>query len=102
MQWYNYLSAFWAGAFLTNFAPHFISGIMGNRFPTPFAKPSGKGLSSPTTNVLWSLFNLLAGYLLFRAAKISADDNLSLISFFAGIVLLSLFCSKHFAGKHSS
>jgi hypothetical protein len=99
MEWYHYFSGFWAGGFLANFVPHFVNGISGNKFPTPFAKPHGKGPSSPTVNVIWALFNLLAGYLLFRFARISSQDNLSLILFFAGFACMSIFSSKIFAGK---
>jgi hypothetical protein len=69
MQWYHYFSGFWAGMFFANFVPHFVNGISGNVFPTPFAKPPGKGLSSPVVNVLWALLNLIAGYLLFKLGK---------------------------------
>ncbi len=50
MEWYNYIADFFAGAFLANFVPHFIYGVSGDKFPTPFAKPPGQGLSSATTN----------------------------------------------------
>lgn len=100
MEGYHYVCGLLAGAILANFVPHFVHGISGNRFPTPFSKPHGVGLSSPTLNVLWALFNLIVGYLFFRFAKISTDDNLSLIVFLAGISLLSIFSSKRFAGKH--
>ena len=100
MEWYHYLCGFLAGMILANFVPHFINGVSGNHFPTPFSKPHGIGLSSPTTNVLWALFNLMIGYLLFRFARISTDDNFSLIVLFAGISLLSIFSSKRFANKH--
>ena len=33
-------------------------------FQSPFAHPSGEGLSSSTFNVLWGFFNLVVGYLL--------------------------------------
>ncbi len=99
MQWYHYFSGFWAGMFLANFVPHFIKGISGDAFPTPFASPPGKGLSSPRINVWWALFNLVVGYLLFRTSKISADDHLSLIVFFAGIAFMSHFLSKRFMDK---
>jgi hypothetical protein len=99
MEWYNYLAGFLAGGFLANFVPHFVNGISGDRFPTPFAKPSGKGLSSPTVNVIWALINLLAGYLFFRLAHISPENLLSLIVFFIGITAMSIFSSKHFANK---
>lgn len=101
MTWLNYIACFMAGAFLANAVPHFVQGISGNRFPSPFAKPPGKGLSSPLVNVLWGLFNLLLGYLLFRAGKIASGDTLASIIFFAGIVLLSAQMSIHFAKKHS-
>jgi hypothetical protein len=99
MAWYHYFSGFWAGMFLANFTPHFINGISGDRFPTPFAKPPGKGLSSPTVNVIWALLNLLAAYFLFRKGRVSAGDTLSLVVFFSGIALMSIFMSKRFAGK---
>jgi len=99
MEWYHYLSGFFAGGFLANFVPHFVNGISGNRFPTPFSKPHGKGLSSPTLNVVWALINLLAGYLLFMSAKLSSVNYLSLIIFFTGISFISVFSSKRFARK---
>ena len=73
MNWYNYIACFFAGAFLANVVPHFFHGISGDRFPTPFAKPPGRGLSSPTTNVVWASINLVVGYVLFRAGKVSVN-----------------------------
>ena len=99
MQWYHYAGAFFAGIFLANFVPHYIKGVAGDSFPTPFAKPPGKGLSSPTTNVLWGLLNLLVGYLLFRFSKISMGDEFSLILFFLGIAGISILGAKNFSKK---
>jgi hypothetical protein len=53
---------FFGGAFLANFFLHFVAGLQGRRFPTPFAKPPFRGLSSPTVNVLYALFNLAVAY----------------------------------------
>ncbi len=64
MPWYAYLAYFFAGAFLVNAVPHFVSGVSGRAFPTPFASPPGRGLSSPLLNVLWGTLNLIVGYLL--------------------------------------
>jgi hypothetical protein len=64
MPWYCYISYLFGGAFLANAIPHFVSGIMGQAFQSPFAKPPGKGLSSSTVNVLWGAFNAAVGYLL--------------------------------------
>lgn len=66
MQWYCYVAYFLAGAFLVNAIPHFVNGVSGRPFPTPFASPPGRGLSSPVVNVLWGTLNAVAGYLLVR------------------------------------
>ncbi|HEY8997087.1 MAG TPA: hypothetical protein VIM60_04280 [Edaphobacter sp.] len=95
------IACFFAGAFFANVVPHFVHGISGDPFPTPFANPSGKGLSSSTVNVLWSLVNLVVGYLLFRHGHVSSDSTASLLLFFAGIATLSLPMSVHFRHKHS-
>jgi uncharacterized membrane protein len=101
MNWHHYIACFFAGMFLANVVPHFVQGVSGERFPTPFAHPPGKGLSSPTVNVLWALLNLLVGYVLFRIGKISSGDDLGLCIFFAGIVVMSIVHSTQFAKKRS-
>ena len=94
----HYLGPFWAGLFLANSVPHLVHGISGNRFPTPFARPRGQGLSSPTLNVAWALINLFVGYLLLRW-RVSSDDITSMICFFLGIAVISILLSKRFATK---
>jgi hypothetical protein len=85
--------------FLTNVVPHFVHGVSGDRFPTPFANPRGKGLSSPTLNVLWALVNLVVGYLLVRVGKLRSGGDLALLIFFAGIVAISTMMSLRFRQK---
>ena len=102
MIWYDYVACFFAGMFLANLVPHFVHGISGDRFPTPFAHPPGKGLSSPTVNVVWALFNLLAGFFLFRIGRVSSGGNVALAVFFAGIVVVSVMLSVQFAKKHNA
>ena len=58
-------------------------------------------MSSPTVNVVWALFNLVVGYILFRAGKVSSGDNSALVIFFAGIVVISVILSVRFANKHA-
>ena len=99
MEWYHYLAGFFAGAFLGNFAPHFVHGVSGNKFPSPFAKPPGKGLSSPLVNTLWGLLNLLIGCGLLRAGRLSTENGLSLAVFFIGIAAISIPLSIHFQRK---
>jgi hypothetical protein len=62
--WYHYAAYFLGGVFLANFVPHFVAGVSGRRFHSPFATPPFRGLSSPVVNVLWGLFNLCVAYLL--------------------------------------
>lgn len=101
MNWYHYIACFFAGAFLANFVPHFVQGVCGDRFPTPFAHPPGKGLSSATVNVLWALFNLAIGYILFRAGRVSSGSETALVVFFAGIVAMSTIMSVQFQKKQA-
>ena len=100
MPWMHYIGCFFSGAILTNVIPHFVQGICGNPFPTPFAKPPGKGLSSPLVNVVWALFNLVIGAVIFEAAGVSRHDYVGLAIFFAGVAAIALMGSINFAHKH--
>ena len=99
MNWYDYVACFFAGMFLANFVPHFVHGISGDRFPTPFSHPPGKGLSSPMVNVLWALLNLAIGYILFRVGKVSSGGDAAVGVFFVGIAAISTMSSVRFAEK---
>lgn len=74
MPWTS-IACFVGGVFLANFVPHFIAGVAGRRFPTPFATPPFRGLSSAVVNVLWGLANLGAAYgLLAHVASLQPKD----------------------------
>jgi hypothetical protein len=64
MPWHDVVAYFFGGAFLANFVPHFVAGVSGRSFPSPFAKPRFRGPSPPAVNVLWGLFNLAVAYAL--------------------------------------
>lgn len=99
MKWYHYLACLFAGLFLANAVPHFIHGISGDSFPSPFSNPPGKGLSSPLVNVVWGLGNALVGYVLFRAGKVSRNNTWSLLVFGLGVVAMSVMLSIAFVDK---
>jgi hypothetical protein len=99
MKWYHIVACFFAGCLLSNAVPHFVHGVSGDSFPTPFANPPGKGLSSPTINVLWALANLLIGYILLRVGKVSQTNKWCLLAFFAGVVYISIMLSIAFTDK---
>ena len=99
MKWYHYVACFFAGMFLANAIPHFVHGVSGDGFPSPFAHPPGKGLSSPTINVLWGLGNIVVGYVLFKTGRVSQSNKWSLLVFFAGVVLMSIMLSITFVDR---
>ena len=99
MSWYNYVACFFAGVLLANFVPHFVHGISGDRFPTPFAHPPGKGLSPPTVNVAWAFVNLLIGGVLYRVGQVSIENSLTVALFLAGAIAISTILSIRFAQK---
>ena len=99
MPWPHYIACFFAGMFLANAVPHFVHGISGDGFPTPFSRPPGRGLSSPTVNVVWALLNLLLGYVLFQVGKVSGQDRVGRVAFFIGLAVISIISSTQFAKK---
>jgi hypothetical protein len=68
-KWFHFVLALLAGALLVNSVPHFVNGISGNDFPTPFADPPTVGLSPAVVNVLWGLVNFIGGYALLRFTR---------------------------------
>ncbi len=101
MPWYQYLSYFLGGVFISNAIPHFVSGMMGRSFQSPFATPSGKGLSSATVNVLWGAFNIALGYLLiyrvgFFDMHVTADAGTAGL----GALLMAIMASRMFGRFH--
>ena len=101
MNWLHLVSYFFGGLFLSNAVPHFVSGVMGRPFQSPFAKPPGKGLSSATVNVVWGFFNIVIGYLLvLRVGDFHLRSTIDVIALGAGMLLLSVFTARHFGQFH--
>jgi hypothetical protein len=97
MPWYFYVLEFFVGAFLANGVPHFVQGVSGNPFQSPFAKPPGVGESSPLSNALWGFGNLVAGVLLLHFFWPSGDSAwVGWIVIGAGALGLSIQLSIHF------
>lgn len=96
MAWYVYLAHFCAGAFLANGVPHFVHGISGHKFQSPFATPRGVGLSSAIVNVLWGLANVAIGVALAEAVGPFAGTLAEWIVLFLGALAISLWLARHF------
>jgi hypothetical protein len=97
MRWYHYVAYFFGGAFLANAVPHFVSGITGHPFQSPFASPPGEGLSSATVNVLWGTLNLVIGYLLvYRVGTFDPRNNRQVIALGVGFLAMAVMLSRAF------
>jgi hypothetical protein len=100
-HWLDLIAYFFGGMFLTNAIPHWVSGMMGQAFQSPFAKPPGVGLSSATVNVLWGLLNLVIAYLLIACVGVfdihSAADVLGTG---IGMLAMSIMAAKTFGKFH--
>lgn len=86
----EYLLTFVAGLLLANAVPHLAAGMMGMRFQTPFATPSGVGESPPMVNVWWGAANLAGGIALVET-HFAGWPFLA-----AGALLIASFCAHHF------
>lgn len=101
MRWNHYVAYFFGGTFLANFVPHFVNGVSGSPFQSPFAHPPGEGLSSSTVNVAWGLLNLLVAYLLLlRVGKLDLRQWPHFGAVAAGFVLMSLMLAHYFGRLH--
>jgi hypothetical protein len=97
MNWIHFVSYFFGGAFLANAVPHFVSGMMGRSFQSPFAKPPGEGLSSSTVNVLWGFFNLVVGYLLVCCVgSFDLRSARHIVALGLGVFLMGLMSARSF------
>jgi hypothetical protein len=99
MQYGYYLAYFFGGAFLANAVPHYVSGVSGRPFQSPFAKPPG--LSSATVNVCWGFLNLIAAFLLLaRVGSFDLGATPQVAAAGLGALLMSLLTARHFGQFH--
>ena len=96
MAWWVYLAQFVSGLLLANGVPHFVQGISGHRFQTPFASPPGVGESSPLVNVFWGFANIAAGFALLRSFEPQESAAAGWIAVGAGVLLAGVALSSHF------
>ena len=100
-RWYHVLSYFFGGAFLANAVPHFVAGISGSPFQSPFASPPGEGLSPAIVNVLWGFFNLAVGYLLVvRVGRFELRRTGQVLALAAGVLLMAVMLARTFGRLH--
>jgi hypothetical protein len=91
------ISYFFGGAFLVNAIPHFVSGVTGHPFQSPFATPPGQGLSPALLNVWWGSFNLVVAYLLLaRVGHFELRKNSHIAVAGIGGLLMACMLSQAF------
>jgi hypothetical protein len=101
MIWLHDLAYFFGGAFLANALPHYISGVMGRSFQSPFAKPPGKSLSSSTVNVLWGFANLVVAYcLILHVGQFDFRATDHITSLGLGFLLMGVMAARTFGRFH--
>jgi hypothetical protein len=101
MNWLWLVSYFFAGAFAGNAIPHFVSGVMGRAFQSPFAKPPGKGLSSSKINVAWGFCNLVGAYvLLTQVGSFDWRQIGHIVAFGLGLLITALASAHQFGRFH--
>jgi hypothetical protein len=97
MNWGNEVAYFFGGVFLANALPHYISGLMGRAFQSPFAKPRGEGYSTSVTNVVWGFLNLIAAYfLLVHVGDFDLRNYAHAGALGLGMFLIALYVARHF------
>jgi hypothetical protein len=102
MPWYAYLLQFLSGLLLANGAPHFLRGISGEPFQSPFATPPGVGESSAIVNVVWGFANIAVGFALLRGFQPEgADAFLGWLFVGAGVLVAGVFLARHFGAVRS-
>jgi hypothetical protein len=99
-----YLAAFFASLFLVNGLPHFLHGISGKQFPTPFSGGAGT-LDGAVRNVLWGSANLLAGGVLLWLVRHHLDSpalvaELVIVAIGGASLLAAVFSQPEKFGRH--
>ena len=101
MAWYVYVAHFFAGIFLANCVPHFVQGISGRKFQSPFASPPGVGESSATVNVVWGFVNFVVAFLLLAGfGPFKFEISLDALAVGLVMIVISIILAGHFSHLH--
>jgi hypothetical protein len=91
----TYVAHFFGGVFLANALLHLVMGIRRRPFPTPFASPPFRGLSSAAVNIAWAVANLAVAWLLLTRLKpidLSPWSRVALVA--TGFILMAFFIAR--------
>jgi hypothetical protein len=100
-RWFHLVAYGVGGAFLANAIPHWVNGISGSPFQSPFASPPGEGLSSSIVNVLWGMFNLTVAYVLVaRVGRFDLRQTKHAAVLGLGLLIAAVLLARTFARFH--
>ncbi len=88
-MWQLYVYSFIAGLFGVNAIPHFIKGIFGKTFHTPFGESS-----SAMVNVIWGWLNFVAAMLLLYWANVHQHLLRAFVMVGLGTLLMSIILAN--------
>jgi len=89
-MWQLYVYSFIAGLLGANGVPHFVKGIVGEKYQTPFGNPS-----TAVVNVVWGWANFVVGVLFLYFAHTHAHRLRALIMVALGSLLMSLLLANN-------
>ena len=98
----RYILIAFAGALLCNCIPHLVSGLRGERFPTPFTRLSKTPTSSPLQNFLWGATNLSVGLTMMMRRLLSVHVAPQFYLLMAGFLVAGILLSRHFGRVHKT
>ena len=102
LPFHVYLLQFVSGLLIANGVPHFVQGISGHWFQSPFATPRGIGESSPLVNVLWGFANLAIGFaILWSFAPKGSEVVGEWMLVGLGVLISAFFLAWHFGNVRS-
>jgi hypothetical protein len=96
LPWWAWIAAFFAALFLVNGIPHYVHGVSGKQFPTPFSGGAGT-LDSAVRNVLWGVANFLAGGFLLWVIRDALANSAIIGELIVVAILGSFFLGRVFS-----
>lgn len=99
-RWFHYILAFLSGGIFVNFIPHFINGVSGRPFPSPFSDPPGVGVSSPVSNIVWALINFLLAYAFTYFGKLNQRSKSIPIAYLFGGFAMAFYLANYFSNMN--
>ena len=86
------IGLFFGGVFLANALLHLAMAVARRPFPTPFATPPFRGLSSPLVNLGYGAANLAVSALLLWLGSVADASDVVIVA--AGVVFMTVIVAR--------